>query len=149
MREVTRGSSCARSMAKSRASSTISEPLVFSESQPPQATFLINEASVVLRDDAANVTRELKMLHERVRDQWQVCNGHDLVTLLTLVLRGPMDAKRQYSGDDVVASQLRNAVGSDHLPSFATWKALGAWELSNRPLSIRKEGGVGATNVEG
>jgi hypothetical protein len=89
---------------------------------------LISEAAAVLNEGASNLAVQVEALRQRSANTWSVCNGHDLMSLLAIALRGPLRAKRKFPSDESVATGVRLAVDPSHLAKLRIWRAIGDWE---------------------
>jgi hypothetical protein len=105
-------------------------------------TWVLNEQQLVL--DAAKalgVTApalqvDLDQLRGLGADPWGIVNGHDLVDILALALRGPLLAKKRYPQAEATATALRLAVDSSYLSRLRVWQDLKAWDAANTPFAI-------------
>jgi hypothetical protein len=97
---------------------------------------LMNVASAVLNEGVSNLSAEISILRSRVSDPWHVCNGHDLIAILAIALQGPLRARHRFPREESVATSLRLAVDSMHLPSMAIWRELKGWESRNTPWCV-------------
>ena len=70
-------------------------------------------------------------------NEWQVCNGHDVVDLLCHALHAvPTAAERIKPTRKSVGFALRSALDSSHLPTFSMWNQLKDWESRNAPFVV-------------
>jgi hypothetical protein len=67
---------------------------------------------------------------------WQVCNGHDVVTLLWLAFARVPSAAERCRSHESVGWALRSALDSSHLPTFPMWNQLKDWESRNVPWLV-------------
>lgn len=105
-------------------------------------TWVLNEQQLL--SDAANALGvatttlhgELDQLRGLGSDPWAISNGHDLIDILALALRGPLLARKRYPQAEATATALRLAVDSSYLSQLRVWRDLKAWELANAPFAI-------------
>lgn len=81
---------------------------------------------------------ELSGLRVAADDEWQVCNGHDVVALIRLAFAMVPAAKERCFSEKSVAWALRSGLDSSHLPSFPLWRSLLAWETANAPFVAQR-----------
>lgn len=71
-------------------------------------------------------------------DEWQVCNGHDVVSLMHRVFSTHPGTAARCRSEMSVGWALRFALDSAHLQCFSMWQQLEAWEANNPPWRARK-----------
>jgi hypothetical protein len=96
---------------------------------------LYAEAAAVLNLGKSQFTAEVQGLRLRGVDPWQISNGHDLVSLLTILLQGALGQKRKFPSDDVVAMMLRLGAGADIHGLFVT-RGIQDWERRNSGFAV-------------
>lgn len=97
-------------------------------------TALASEAAAALGDSVQQVNADIATLRARNHPAWHVCNGHDLIAILALALRGALGAARKYPQSDAVSAAFRLAVDSRDLQNLPLWQALKNWEQANSPF---------------
>lgn len=104
---------------------------------------LHREAASLLGVSVFDLTEQVTQLRAACLDIWQVCNGHDAIAVLTLVLQRIFQCTKTFPSDRVVSTAVRLAVGSEHLPELTVWSAIEQWEKRN-VVNIRR--GAGSTS---
>lgn len=99
---------------------------------------LYDEAALTLAIRRDELDNDLSSRRARLPDAWHVCNGHDLVAILTIALQHGLGLRKRYPTEESVDAALSLALDSTHLAGFPMWRNLGAWEMLNRPFEIRK-----------
>jgi hypothetical protein len=95
---------------------------------------LYAQAAAVLGVSAPDLEAELDALPRNGVDPWSICNGHDVVCILAIALKGPLGAKKKFPQESAVGMALRLAVDTAHLGGLRMWTDLQAWDRSNAPL---------------
>jgi hypothetical protein len=99
---------------------------------------LYDEAALTLAMRRDDLDEDLTSRRSRLPDAWQVCNGHDVVAILTIALQHGLGLRKRYPTEESVDAALSLALDSTHLAGFAMWRDLGAWEMLNTPFRVRK-----------
>lgn len=97
---------------------------------------LLSDAASALGVTTTALQVDLDQLRGLGADPWAISNGHDLVDILALALRGPLSARKRYPQAEATATALRLAVDSSYLPQLRVWQDLKAWEKANAPFTI-------------
>lgn len=92
---------------------------------------LLGEAAAVLHEAPEFVAQAISDLRAASAPAWHVCNGHDLLAILTLALQGPLQAKATYPNPKAVGNALRLAVDTPHRNGLHVWRALLQWQEAN------------------
>jgi hypothetical protein len=110
---------------------------------------LFAAAAAALGTDRPELERRMDALCVPVGREWEVCNGHDVVSLLRLAFSTIECAAERCRSEKSVAWALRSALDSEHLAVFSLWQQLLAWESRNRPYIAKRQAGVGMVALEG
>ena len=87
---------------------------------------LLHMASSSAQVDAQVLQREVTQLPHT--DPWHIVQGHDLIEILRIGLRGVLGSLRVSTGVDAIARLLRQAIPSEDLQSTGLWRAMRRWE---------------------
>jgi hypothetical protein len=99
---------------------------------------LLDEAAIVLGIGRTAVDTEVSQRAVAVSDEWHVCNGHDVVTLLHLAFATIKCAAERCRSEKAIGWALRSAVDSSHLTTLSMWQQLAAWEIRSAPFLVRR-----------
>lgn len=97
---------------------------------------LIREASAAIGLSQDEIEKSVGAIASRTGDVWQICNGHDVVALICIALKGVLRTNGTCQTGEQVRSSLWLALDSQDLPNLAVWRSLKAWELNNSPFIL-------------
>jgi hypothetical protein len=89
---------------------------------------LTSEAASILNEGASSLLAQIESLRQSNHDAWAICNGHDLINLLAIALRGPLGAKHKFPSQQTVHNGLCLAIDASHLAKLRIWSSLTEWE---------------------
>lgn len=101
-------------------------------------TALLTEAAAVLGQPLAQLSADVAALRQLSIAPWHVCNGHDVLSILTIALRGILGLGSTHPHVKSVSTALRLAVDSAHREALHVWRALQAWQGKNHPWTACK-----------
>ncbi len=84
--------------------------------------------------DAEALQREITQLPPA--DPWHVVQGHDLIEILRVGLRGALGDLKASTGVQAIAGLLRQAMPPQDLQSTGLWQAMRRWERLNEPFLV-------------
>ena len=95
---------------------------------------LLHMASSSAQVDAQVLQREVTQLPHT--DPWHIVQGHDLIEILRIGLRGVLGSLQASTGVGAIARLLRQAMDMQDLQSTGLWEDMRRWEQSNEPFLV-------------